>query len=70
MQFDADAYALAQTAEVLASSYMDGVAPPLTIYLVNSSLPAMQVVKNPRSIKAHSYKLRFHKALTVTVGRP
>jgi hypothetical protein len=64
MQFDADAYGLARTAEILASSYTDGVAPPLTIYIFNSSSPAFQVVKNPRSIKAHSYALHFHKALT------
>jgi hypothetical protein len=32
-QFDADVYALARTAEVLASTYSDGVAPPLTIYV-------------------------------------
>jgi hypothetical protein len=52
-QFDADAFALAQTAEVLASAYSDGVAPPLTIYLFNASSPAIQAVKNPWSIKAH-----------------
>jgi hypothetical protein len=63
-QFDTDAFALARTAEVLASSYSDGVAPPNTIYLFNSSSPAIQAVKNPRSIKAHSYALCFHKALT------
>jgi hypothetical protein len=63
-QFDADAFALARTAEVLASSYSNGVAPPLTVYLFNSSSPAIQVVKNPRSIKAHAYALCFHKALT------
>jgi hypothetical protein len=63
-QFDADAYTLARTAEVLASSYMNEVAPPLTIYMFNRSSPAIQAVKNPRSIKAHSYALCFHKALT------
>jgi hypothetical protein len=63
-QFDADAYALARTAETLASTYTDGVAPPLTIYIFNASSPAIQAVKNPRSIKAHSYAFRFHKALT------
>jgi hypothetical protein len=63
-QFDTDAFALARMAEVLASSYSDGVAPPNTIYLFNSSSPAIQAVKNPQSIKAHSYALRFHKALT------
>jgi hypothetical protein len=63
-QFNADAFALARTAEVLASSYTDEVAPPLSIYLFNLSSPAIQVVKNPRSIKAHAYALRFHKVLT------
>jgi hypothetical protein len=63
-QFDADAFALARMAETLASTYTDGVAPPLTIYIFNNSSPAMQAVKNPRSIKAHSFALRFHKALT------
>jgi hypothetical protein len=63
-QFDADAYALARTAEVLALSYMNEVAPPLTIYMFNRSSLAIQAVKNPRSIKAHSYALCFHKALT------
>jgi hypothetical protein len=50
--------------EVLASSYTDGVAPPITIYIFNPSSPAIQAVKNPQSIKAHAYALRFHKALT------
>jgi hypothetical protein len=63
-QFDADAFALARTAEVLASSYSDRVAPPITIYIFNPSSPAIQAVKNPWSIKAHAYALRFHKALT------
>jgi hypothetical protein len=63
-QFDADAFALARMAEVLASSYSDGVALPITIYIFNPSSPAIQAVKNPRSIKAHAYALRFHKALT------
>jgi hypothetical protein len=63
-QFDTDAYTLARTAEVLALSYMNEVAPPLTIYVFNRSSPAIQAVKNPRSIRAHSYALRFHKALT------
>jgi hypothetical protein len=64
MQFNADTFVLAWTAEVLASTYSDGVAPPLTIYLFNPSSPAIQAVKNPRSIKAHAYVLRFHRALT------
>jgi hypothetical protein len=63
-QFDADVHALARMVEVLASSYTSGVAPPLTIYIFNSSSLALQVVKHLRSLKAHSYALCFHKVLT------
>jgi hypothetical protein len=56
-QFDADAYVLARAAEVLAQCYTAKVAPPTLIYLFCSSLPALQVVQNTRSIKAHSYAL-------------
>jgi hypothetical protein len=63
-QFDADAYALARTVEVLASSYTGEVAPPDTIYLLNTSSSAFLVVMNPQSIKAHSYTLCFHRVLT------
>jgi hypothetical protein len=63
-QFDADAYVLARTAEVLAQCYTPEVAPPLRIFFFCSSSPALQAVQNPRTIKAHAYALRFHKALT------
>jgi hypothetical protein len=63
-QFDADTYALARMAEVLAQCYTTEVAPPTAIYLLCSSSPAMQAIMNPRSIKAHSFALRFHHALT------
>jgi hypothetical protein len=63
-QFDADAYVLARTAEVLAQCYTTEVAPPDNIYLFCSSSPALQAIQNPRSIKAHSFVLRFHHALT------
>jgi hypothetical protein len=64
MQFDADAYVLARAAEVMAQCYTAEVAPPDHTYLLCSSSPALQVVMNPRSIKAHSFVLRFHHALT------
>jgi hypothetical protein len=54
-QFDADAYVLARVAEVLAQCYTLEVAPPLRIFFFCSSLPALQAVQNPRTIKAHAY---------------
>jgi hypothetical protein len=63
-QFDADAYVLARAAEVLAQCYTPEVAPPLHIFFFCSSLLALQAVQNPRAVKAHTYSLRFHKALT------
>jgi hypothetical protein len=63
-QFDADAYVLARAAEVMAQSYTAEVAPPDHTYFMCSNSPAAQVVLNPRSIKAHSFALRFHRALT------
>jgi hypothetical protein len=63
-QFDADAYVLARVAEVLAKCYTKEVAPPHTIYLFCSSSPALQAIRNTQSIKAHSFALHFHKALT------
>jgi hypothetical protein len=63
-QFDADTYVLARAAEVLAQCYSSEVAPPDIIYLFCSSSPALQAIHNTRSIKAHSFVLCFHKALT------
>jgi hypothetical protein len=63
-QFDTDAYVLARAAEVLAQCYTSEVAPPLCIFFLCSSSPALQAVQNTRSIKAHTYSLRFHKVLT------
>jgi hypothetical protein len=63
-QFDADAYVLARVAEVMAQCYTVEVAPPEHTHFFCSSSPAMQAVMNPRSIKAHSFALRFHRALT------
>jgi hypothetical protein len=63
-QFDADAYVLARAAEVMAQCYTAEVAPPEHTYFFCTSSPALQAVRNPRSIMAHSYALRFHHALT------
>jgi hypothetical protein len=63
-QFDADAYVLARAAEVMAQCYTAEVAPPDHTYIFCASSPALQAVQNPRSIKAHSFALRFHRALT------
>jgi hypothetical protein len=63
-QFDADAYVLARAAEVMAQCYTAEVAPPDHTYIFCASSPALQAVQNPRSIKAHSFALRFHHALT------
>jgi hypothetical protein len=43
---------------------MAEVAPPSIIYVFCLSLPAIQAIRNTRSIKAHSFVLCFHKALT------
>jgi hypothetical protein len=63
-QFDTDAYVLARAVETLAQCYTRGVAPPLSMFLFCSSLPALQAILNTGSIKAHTYALQFHKALT------
>jgi hypothetical protein len=63
-QFDADTFVLARAAEVMAQCYSAGVAPPDTTYFFCSSVPALQAIQNPRLIKAHSFALRFHTALT------
>ena len=64
MQFDVNAFALAKAAEVLASTYVEGVAPPPVIYIFSTDNLALQAICNPRSIKAHAHCIRFHKALT------
>jgi hypothetical protein len=48
----------------MAQCYTPEVAPPDHTYLLCSSSPALQAVMNPRSIKAHSFALRFHHTLT------
>jgi hypothetical protein len=67
-QFDADTYVLARAAEVLAQCYVHKVVPPSTTYLLCSSMLALQAVLNTRSIKAHTYTLRFHKALMTLIS--
>jgi hypothetical protein len=64
-QFDADAYALARAAEEISHTYMDEVPPPDNIFIFSNSALALQAVKNPWSIKAHTAALRFHRALTI-----
>jgi hypothetical protein len=48
----------------MAQCYTLEVAPPDHTYLFCSSSPALQAIMNPRSIKAHSFALRFHHVLT------
>ena len=64
MQFDVNAFALAKVAEVLASTYTEGVTPPQVIYLFLTDNLALQAIRNPCSIKAHAHCIQFHKALT------
>jgi hypothetical protein len=49
---------------VMAQCYTSEVAPPDHTYFFCTSSPALQAVQNPRSIKAHSFALRFHRTLT------
>ena len=63
-QFDVNAFALAKAAEVLASTYTEGVTPPQVIYIFSTDNSALQAIQNPRSIKAHAHCIHFHKALT------
>jgi hypothetical protein len=68
-QFDADAYALARTAEEITSTYTDEVPPPDNIFIISNLASALQAVQNPQSIKAHSSALCFHRALTTLTLR-
>ena len=63
-QFDVNAFALAKAAEVLASTYTEGVTLPQVIYILSTDNLALQAIRNPRSIKAHSHCIHFHKVLT------
>jgi sugar/nucleoside kinase (ribokinase family) len=64
MQFDADAYVLARTAEEITHTYTDEVPPPVNIFFISNSALALQAVQNPRYIEAHASALRFHHVLT------
>jgi hypothetical protein len=57
MQFNTDAYALARMAEEITHTYTDEVPPPGNIFIISNSASALQAVKNPCSIKAHSSAL-------------
>ena len=63
-QFDVNAFALAKAAEVMASTYTEGVTPPPVIYIFSTDNSALQAICNPRSTKAHAHCIHFHKALT------
>ena len=63
-QFDMGVCALAMAGESLAERYGEGTAPPPVIYIFGADNSALQTICNPRSIKAHSFCVRFHKALT------
>ena len=63
-QFDAGVCALAMAGESLAERYGEGTAPPPIIYIFGADNSALQAIHNPRSLKAHSFCVRFHKALT------
>ena len=63
-QFDVGVCVLAMAGESLAEKYGEGTAPPLVIYIFGVDNSALQTIRNPCSTKAHSYCIRFHKALT------
>ena len=65
-QFDADVAALTKAVEVFSDFYCSAGAPPppTQSFLLSSSSSAILAVTNPRSMKAHSYAMRFHLALT------
>ena len=63
-QFDAGVCALAMAGESLAERYGPGTAPPPVIYIFGADNSALQAIRNLRSLKAHSYCVRFHRALT------
>jgi hypothetical protein len=65
MQFDTDAYALARMVEEITHTYTDEVPPPDNIFIISNLASALQAVKKPCSIKAHSSTLCFHCVLTI-----
>ena len=50
--------------EPLASTYVEGVAPPHVVYILSADNSALQAIHNPWSIKAHSHCIHSHKVLT------
>ena len=63
-QFGVGVCALAMAGESLAERYGQGTAPPPIIYIFGADNSVLQAIRNLRSLKAHSYCIRFHKALT------
>ena len=63
-QFNMGVCALAMAGESLVERYGEGTAPPPVIYIFGADNSVLQAVCNPHSLKAHSYCVRFHKALT------
>ena len=71
LQFDADAFALARTAQALALYYTDEVAPPQTIYICSLSASALLAVSNPKSQSVVVAAQMFHQSLTtLTLHHP
>jgi hypothetical protein len=56
-QFNADAYVLARAAEEISHTYTDEVPPPDNFFIFSNLASALQAVKNPCSIKAHTAAL-------------
>jgi hypothetical protein len=60
---------MARTVEEITHTYTDEVLPPHNIFIISNLASALQAVQNPRSIKAHSSALCFHRALTNLILR-
>ena len=65
LQFDADAFALARTAQTLSLYYTDKVALPQTLYICSLSTSALMAVSNPKSQSAAAVAQMFHQSLTM-----
>ena len=63
-QFNTNCFTLAKAAECLAKTYSAELDCPPVVYVFSSDNLALQAICNPRSIKAHSSCIHFHKALT------
>ena len=64
LQFNADTFTLARTAQALALYYTDKVAPPQTLYICSPSTSALLAVSNPKLQSAASAAQMFHQSLT------